>query len=314
LNDAEKITETVAKTLAIKKSDVLIASTGVIGKRLPIAKIISTIEILASSLSPANSSDVARSLMTTDTLPKEVAISLRLDSSLVNIGAVAKGAGMIHPNMATMLSFITTDAAISKTALKKALEESVETTFNCITVDGDMSTNDCVFILANGLANNKEITLSGRDYKLFKKALTLVCRDMAEKIIKDAEGATKFVRVNVRKAKDISDAKKAGYAIATSLLVKTAIYGEDPNWGRIVAALGRSSADFKVDRLDLYLGKTKVLSQGAPLGKGKTLLKRMFKNKEIEITAVLNRGDSGVTLLTSDLSKKYIDINAYYTT
>lgn len=312
LDDAGKMAAGAAKALSIKRSDVLIASTGIIGKRLPVSKITSAIDKLVSLLSSASSRDVAKTLMTTDTSPKEIAVSLKIGPCIINIGAVAKGAGMINPNMATMLSFITTDAAITSAALKKAFKESVNASFNCITVDGDMSTNDCVFILANGLANNKVIMPFGRRYRAFKEALTFVCFNMAEKIIRDAEGATKFIKVNVKRAKDANDAKKAAYAIATSPLVKTAIYGEDPNWGRIAAAVGRSGADFKVSKLDIYLGRSKVLSHGAPTKANKNLLKKICKKREIEISTVLNRGNSGVTILTSDLSKEYIDINAHY--
>lgn len=313
LNDADVVAKALANTLSIKKSDVLIASTGVIGKRLPVLKIVVAMEELVSSLSPTSSRDVARAIMTTDTVPKETAVSLKIGSNVVNIGAVAKGAGMIHPNMATMLSFITTDAAIANDALKKVLKESVNATFNCITVDGDTSTNDCVFILANGLANNKEIMSTGRDYELFKRALTSVCSTMAEMIIRGAEGATKFIKVNVKRAKSTKDAKKVAYAIATSPLVKTAIYGEDPNWGRIAAAIGKSGVDFNPAKLDIYLGKARVLFQGTSADANKNLLRKIFRKRNIEISAVLNSGNSKATLLTSDLSKEYIDINAHYT-
>ena len=314
LDDAEKIVKKVAKALAIKAGHVLPASTGVIGRRLPAARIVCKIDKLVSSLSSKSSKDVARALMTTDTVPKETAVSLKINGKVVSIGVVAKGAGMIHPHMATMLSFITTDANIDRAALRKVLKESVEATFNYITVDGDMSTNDCAFILANGLAGNGVIKASGGDYELFKQALTSVCSAMAEGIVRDAEGATKFVKVNVKKAESLCDAKMAAYAIATSLLVKTAIYGEDPNWGRIAAAVGRSGADFKPGKLDIYLGNKKVLSKGVPTNMKKNLLKKIFKKKNIEIKAVLNKGKGEATILTSDLSKRYIDINAHYTT
>lgn len=314
LNDADVIAKSTARALAVKKGDVLTASTGVIGKRLPVLKIISAIDKLASTLSSVNSRDIAMALMTTDTVPKETAVSFKIGSKIVNIGAVAKGAGMIHPNMATMIALITTDAVVTRAALKKALKEGVEATFNCITVDGDMSTNDCVFILANGIANNKVISSTGENYRIFKKALTTACFDMAEKIIRGAEGATKFIKIDVRKAKSVNDAKKAAYAIATSLLVKTAVYGEDPNWGRIAAAAGRSGADFKGAELDIYLGRTKVLSQGTGANVNKASLKGLFKKRDIEISAVLNSGNESATIYTSDLSRKYIDINAHYTT
>ncbi len=314
LNDAAKIAKRVAKALAIKASDVLTASTGVVGRRLPASNILSKIDELVCSLSSKSSKDVAMALMTTDTVPKETEVSLKIGQREVNIGAVAKGAGMIHPDMATMLVFITTDADITKSALKKALKKSVDATFNCITVDGDMSTNDCVFILANGLAGNDTIKASGEAYGLFKQALTSVCLTMAEAIVRDAEGATKFVRINVKKAANMAGAKKAAYAVATSLLVKTALYGEDPNWGRIAAAVGRSGADFNLDRLDMYLGKKRVLFHGVPANINKGLIRKIFEKKDIEIDIVLNKGKGEATVLTSDLSKKYIDINAHYTT
>ena len=314
LKDARNMAKKTAGALAIKVSDVLVASTGVIGKRLPAPKIAAHIDKLVSSLSSGSSDEVAVTLMTTDTVPKETAVSFKIGSKNIFIGAVAKGAGMIHPNMATMLAFITTDADITAPALKKALKESVDATFNCITVDGDMSTNDCVFVLANGLAGNEKITPSGKGYRLFKKALVSVCYAMAEAMIRDAEGATKFVKISVKKAGGADDAKKAAYAIATSPLVKTAIYGEDPNWGRIAAAAGRSGADFDPGRLDIYLGGKKVLSGGAPTNLDKGSLRKMFLKKDIEICVVLNKGKGEATVLTSDLSKKYIDINAHYTT
>ena len=309
LKDAAMMAKSAADALSIKSKNALVASTGIIGKRLPLSKITANIDKLWGSLNSAGSSDVAKALMTTDTVPKETAVSVKVGSSEITIGGVAKGAGMIHPNMATMLCFITTDANIAATALKKALRESIESTFNSITVDGDTSTNDCVFILANGLAGNKTI-ITGKDYESFTRALKLVCAELAEKIIRDAEGATKFIKVSIKGAKDAKDAKKAAYAIATSPLVKTAAYGEDPNWGRIAAALGRSGADFKETKLDLYLGKKKVISKGKPTKQDKNL----FKKKDIDIFADLNAGKGQATVLTSDLSKKYIDINAHYTT
>ena len=314
IDDTEKIVKATALALSLKENSILTVSTGIIGRRLPVAKIFSGIKKLVSSLNSKGSGGVARAIMTTDTVPKETAVSLKVGSKVINIGAVAKGSGMIHPNMATMLALITTDVKIMAIALKKALKESVTETFNCITVDGDTSTNDCVLILANGLAGNRVIKPFGGDYELFKKALTSVCLDMAVKIIKDAEGATKFIKVNIKKAKNISDAKKAAYAIATSLLVKTAIYGEDPNWGRIVAALGRSGADFKPEALDLYMGGKRVVFKGMPTKIKKDALKKIFAKRDIDISAVLNSGNTQVSVFTSDLSKKYIDINAHYTT
>lgn len=314
VDDAEEIIKNTAQALSIKKYNVLAASTGVIGKRLPLSKIVSAVPKLASLLGSASSEDVAKALMTTDTVAKKAAVCFEIGSKIVTIGAAAKGAGMIHPNMATMLVLITTDAAVTGAALRKALKESVDTTFNCITVDGDTSTNDCVFILANGLARNRPVMTSGREYALFKNALTTVCSMMAEKIIMDAEGATKFVTIKVEKAKSATEAKKAAYAVATSLLVKTALYGMDPNWGRIAAALGRSGADLDQNRLDIYLGWIKVLSKGAATNANRDALKKLFKKRTIEISAILNKGFGSATVYTSDISKKYVDINAHYTT
>ncbi|MEA3305705.1 MAG: bifunctional glutamate N-acetyltransferase/amino-acid acetyltransferase ArgJ [Candidatus Omnitrophota bacterium] len=314
MDDAKKIVQAAASALSLKKNNVLTVSTGIIGKRLPVTKIFSGIKTIVPLLDSKSSGEAAAAIMTTDTVPKETAVSLKIGSKVISIGAIAKGAGMIHPDMATMLALITTDADITGAALKKALRESAAETFNRITVDGDMSTNDCVLILANGLAGNRTIKPSGEGYELFKKALASVCLDMAVKIIKDAEGATKFVKVNIKKARNASDAKMAGYAIATSLLVKTAVYGEDPNWGRVAAALGRSGANFKAGALDLYMGNKKVISKGAPVNVKRGALKKIFAKKDIEISAVLNSGNSHVSVLTGDLSKKYIDINAHYAT
>lgn len=314
LKDAREIAQAVARELSIGQEDILIASTGVIGRRLPVEKVIFAVGALASALGSSSSTDIAKTLMTTDTVPKEIAVSIKIGSKAVNIGGVAKGAGMINPNMATMLAFMTSDALITPGALKKALKESVDASFNRITVDGDMSTNDCVFILANGLAGNEAIGHTGKNYGIFRDALTYVSFELAKKIVQDAEGATKFIKVTVSGAKSIVDAKKAAYAIATSPLVKTAFYGEDPNWGRIAAAAGRSGADLDAGRLDIYLGNEKVLGHGTPTGVDKGTLRKLFKKKEIEVSVNLNMGKKSAGLYTSDLSKKYIEINAHYTT
>jgi len=310
LNDALKVTKSAAAALSIKPESVLPASTGVIGKRLPVGRIVSFIPKLVLSLGRDGSAETAKAIMTTDTIAKQTAVSVTIGRRTVKIGAMAKGAGMIHPGMATMLAFITTDAAIRAGALKKALKESVDATFNRITVDGDMSTNDCALILSNGGAGNSAIGASGRHYEIFRNALTAVCLEMAEKIVRDAEGATKFVRVSVKKAANAADAAKAAYAIATSVLVKTALYGGDPNWGRIAAAVGRSGASFSPGKLDIYLGGKKFLSGGTAV---KTVAKKL-RDGEIEIRVVLNKGRAQASVLTSDLSKEYVDINAHYTT
>lgn len=289
---AKQSTELIAKALKIDPKHVLVASTGIIGKPLPFKKIEVAIPALVDGLNVASGNKVAQSILTTDLTPKEIAVELMIQDKKVTIGACAKGSGMIQPNMATMLGFITTDVAISHPLLKLALKEAVEPSFNSITVDGCMSTNDMVTIMASGLAENRMISSQNSDYRIFADALKFVCLDLAKKIVLDGEGATKFIEVIVLKAKTYKEAKAIGMAVANSNLVKTAAFGNDPNWGRVAAAVG--SLGLNISEKDL---KIRFSS---------------FAEKHIKIWVELNRGNSSSIVYTSDLTLEYIKINGRY--
>jgi len=289
--DAQETARILAKALKIKKEAALVSSTGVIGKRLPMGIIKKAIPDLVSKLSPAGINKAKLGILTTDNFAKEISLIFKSGNKTVNICGVAKGAGMIAPNMATMLAFVMTDADISQKALDKALGMSVAKSFNCITVDGCMSTNDSVILLANGAAGNSLID-TGKNFKAFVSALEIVCLELAKMIVRDAEGATKFIQIKVEKAKNFQDARKVALSIANSNLFKTAVYGENPNFGRIAASVGASGV--KVKEKDL---KFKV----SPL-----------KKKDIFVGVSLGQGSSSATVFTSDLSPEYIKINAEY--
>lgn len=289
--DAREITGFAAKSLCINKEDVLSASTGIIGKRLPLSAIKQNIPQLVRGLSGQGIDKLAQAILTTDTSSKEITLNLDIGGQIITICGVAKGAGMIAPDMATMLAFILTDARISQRALDRALGICVNDSFNCITVDGCMSTNDSVMMLANAAAGNPLIE-KGKNLDLFTRALRLVCVELARMIVRDAEGASKFITITLRGAKDFNEARTIALAIANSNLFKTAIYGENSNFGRIVAAVGASGIDIE----EKYL-KVKV----SPLNR-----------KEINVEVSLKRGKSCATVYTSDLTPKYIKINAQY--
>lgn len=289
--DAQDITKFVAKELLINKEDVLAASTGVIGKRLPLSAIKQGIPELVKGLSGQGIDKVARAILTTDTVTKEISVRLGIGKQSVTICGVAKGAGMIAPDMATMLAFILTDAHITQRALDRALGICIDDSFNCITVDGCMSTNDSVMILANAAAGNPLID-KGKNFDLFAGALRLVCVELARMIVRDAEGASKFITIKVKGAKDFNEARKVALSIANSNLFKTAMYGENPNFGRIVAGVGATGIDIKEKDLKIKL---------SPLHK-----------KDINVEVSVNRGNSCATVYTSDLTPEYIKINAEY--
>lgn len=314
IRDAIKTAQLVARDLKIKTEDVLVASTGMIGRFLDMGKIERAHAALARKLSPRGSSDAARAIMTTDTFAKEIAVGINIGGRDVHIGGIAKGAGMIHPNMATMLCFITTDIYITRRALKVALEAAVSRSFNAITVDGETSTNDCVLILANGAAGNKLIDKSDKEFKVFADALGYVAQELAKMIVKDGEGASKFVEITVKNAPSYLQALKIGRRIASSTLLKCCIYGGDPNWGRIVSALGSSGARIKKDSFDVFLGKRRVVRNGAASGAKKESLKNAFRSKEIAITVDLKSGRETAVVWTCDLTEEYIKINAEYET
>jgi glutamate N-acetyltransferase/amino-acid N-acetyltransferase len=281
----------LADKLKIGKDSVLVNSTGIIGKRLDVRKIKQGIPELVSGLSASGIHRAKKAIMTTDTFAKEVSIKLKIGSKIVHLCGIAKGAGMIAPNMATMLCFIMTDAAITQTALDKALDAAVDKSFNCISVDGCMSTNDTVLVLANATADNRVIS-SGPYLWKFSQALEVICLDLAKLVVVDAEGATKFIQIDICQAKNIPEAKKVALNIANSALFKAAVFGQNPNFGRIVAAVGASGLKIKEEQLSIKLGS--------------------LKGKQVRLTVSLSRGQAKCTVYTSDLTPEYIKINAAY--
>ncbi len=311
-HDARKIISRLAECLKLKEDGILIASTGVIGKFLPLKKILSKIKNLVQGLNFNTADEVASSIMTTDTYPKQTAVEIKIKDRRVTLGAVAKGAGMICPNMATMLCFITTDADIEISALKKVLKEAVDGSFNCISVDGQMSTNDTVIILANGLAGNPIIRRGTKDLKVFASALKHMCLKLAKMIVEDGEGATKIIQVNVTGAQTKREAKLAAQSIANSPLVKTMIAGNNPNWGRILACLGAARVHLHEKKLKIFLQKRLVYRNARPVLSSNKALIRLLAKKQVEITVDLNRGNSQFSMWASDLTAEYVRINTEY--
>jgi glutamate N-acetyltransferase/amino-acid N-acetyltransferase len=311
LADAREMAELTAARLGISPEEVLVASTGVIGVPLPMDKI--RAGILKIKPTPKGGHDFCRAIMTTDTRPKEMAVQVDLKGTKFTIGGVAKGAGMIHPNMATMLCFIATDAVVSADFLPAALHKAVDGSFNMVSIDGDTSPSDCVFLLANGLAGNEPIGFDNGG--AFQEALTAVCTHLAKSMARDGEGATKLIEVTVERAADRGGARQAARTIAGSPLVKAAIHGNDPNWGRIVAALGRSGARVREDRLDVYLNDVCVMKQGCPAPFSKEeMISALAKGDNVLIKLCLNLGDGQATAWGCDLSEEYVRINSAYTT
>jgi glutamate N-acetyltransferase/amino-acid N-acetyltransferase len=313
LNHARLTTELVAQALGIAATEVLVASTGVIGLPLNMDALSGAIPELVKSLSPQGMPLAARAIMTTDSFPKMARFEGQVGGRSYRILGMAKGAGMIMPNMATMLCFLVTDIRVDSSELRTALIESVEGTFNRITVDGDTSTNDTVLVMANGLAGNKALT--GADYTGFKKGLADVMGALSLMMVRDGEGATKLVRIEVKGAFSASDALVAARTVANSSLVKTAFYGQDPNWGRIMAALGR--AEIKVDehRVDIWVDDVQIVGSG--LGKGtetEAKAAERMARKEFVLTIDLHQGDHEDRVSTCDLTHEYISINANYRT
>lgn len=314
LEDARRMTEKSAEVLRVDVQSVLVASTGVIGEPLAMDKIESGIEKAAALLSPDGGADAALGILTTDTRPKEIAVKVETEGLSFTIGGMAKGSGMIHPNMATMLAFVTTDVAVEQDHLRQMLVRSVDRSFNMITVDGDTSTNDMVLALANGAASKVEIEPESPEAGLFEEALTHVCTELAKMIAADGEGATRMVEVRVTGAASESDARKVVRSISSSALVKTAIYGEDANWGRIMCAAGYSGADFDPDRTHVYLGDVKVFENGLGLPFDEEKAADALRRKEVVISVDLGAGDAHATGWTCDLTYDYVKINASYRT
>ncbi|MGE5300556.1 MAG: bifunctional glutamate N-acetyltransferase/amino-acid acetyltransferase ArgJ [Acidobacteriota bacterium] len=313
MHDAEKIVADVSRRLNIKPSLAYICSTGVIGTPLPIERITPALETLVDNIGGYSFADVASAIMTTDTFPKMVSRNVKIGGKSGTITGVCKGAGMIAPNMATMLCFILTDVVVEKSTLSSALKESVEKSFNRITIDGDMSTNDTVLLMANGLLGNAPITRSVKYFGEFKKALDEVTYGLSKLVVKDGEGATKLIEVAVKGAKSDSHALKAAFAIANSSLVKTAIYGNDANWGRIMCALGYSGIPLREETTDIFFDGIQIVKGGLANNKDNEATAAL-KSKEITITVDLHSGKSSAKVLTCDFTEEYIRINAEYRT
>ena len=312
---AEQMCELTEKYTGINKKDVIVASTGVIGQPLSIEPIADGMDELVKSLGN-NSDDAANAIMTTDTVKKEVAVEFEIDGKKCVIGGIAKGSGMIHPNMATMLVFVTTDTAISSAMLQKALSEDVKTTFNMISVDGDTSTNDMVCVMANGMAGNTEITEEGEAFDTFKKALNEVTVYLCRKIAGDGEGATKLLECIVTGAKSDSEAKGAAKSVICSSLLKAAMFGADANWGRVLCALGYSGENLDVNKIDVSFksdkGEILVCKNGSGVDFSEEKAKEILLEKEIQILVDLNDGQYSATAWGCDLTYDYVRINGDY--
>ncbi len=310
LIDAEKMADEVGLQLNIPPSSVLVASTGMIGRILPMDKIKQGIKEATISLNSNGSRDACEAIMTTDTIPKEIAVEIYLKENKITIGGIAKGAGMIHPQLATMLAFITTDAKINRSILHRILRRAVDKSFNRISVDGDRSTNDMVVVLANGMSNACEIS-SRRDYLEFRAGLEDVCIRLAKMIVKDGEGATKFITFHIRGAKTQKEAYRVGEKVVTSPLVKVSFYGAFPPWGRILAAMGTSGVALSPHKIKIHINNTLVVNRGMlTTDCNSERINDFLKGSEILITIDLGRGDKEATLWGCDLSPEYITINA----
>ena len=310
--------EAAAKYLSVDAEGVLIGSTGVIGKQMPIDRLTAGIEVLAGKKNDSieNGTEAAKAIMTTDTHEKELAVTIQVGGKTVTIGGMAKGSGMIHPNMCTMLAFVTTDAAITKEALQKALSEDVVDTYNMISVDGDTSTNDTALVLANGMAENPVIEYGTEDYQTFKAALHEINEYLAKQIAGDGEGATALFEVKVKGAESVEAAKVLAKSIACSNLTKTAIAGHDANWGRIVCAMGYSGAQFDPEKVDLFfeskVGKIQIAEDGVALDFSEEKATEILSQPEVTAIADVKMGDAEATAWGCDLTHGYIEINADY--
>ncbi len=315
---AEQMGQLLGDALSIDANDVVVASTGVIGEPLDITPIKNGIPELISGLSADGSQNAAEGIMTTDTRLKEIAVSFTVGGKECRIGGIAKGSGMIHPNMATMLVFITTACAISPAMLQKALSSDIKDTFNMVSVDGDTSTNDMVTVLANGMAGNDEITADGEDFNAFMKALNTINVNLCRRIAGDGEGATKLLECKVTGAADIATAKTVAKSIICSSLTKAAMFGADANWGRILCAIGYSGADVDVTKIDVRFSSTKgeilVCQNGAGVPFSEEIAKEILLEDEINILVSLNSGEADATAWGCDLTYDYVKINGDYRT
>jgi len=315
LADAREMARLAAEVLGVDENLVLVCSTGVIGVLLPMGRIAEGVRLAAGALSVTGGDDAAHAIMTTDTVDKQFAVELEIDGQAVRIGGMCKGSGMIEPNMATMLGFVTTDAAVDAQALDEALHSAAGKSFNRVVVDGDMSTNDTVIVMASGAAGNKTLTMRHPQWQDFVDALTTVCVELGKKIVMDGEGATKFVTVRVKGALTIEDAQKAARAIAKSPLVKTSWFGLDPNWGRVIAAVGYSGAAVDDQWAQIYYGDICAYDKGRVAGKDALKpMQDVMRKRAFDVTVNLNLGNGEDVVYTCDFSYDYVKINAEYTT
>jgi glutamate N-acetyltransferase/amino-acid N-acetyltransferase len=313
LRDAKRVSSLVAEQLKIDERLVFPSSTGVIGSPLPMEKIEGGIPRLTGQLSSEGWMDTVEAMMTTDTFPKVEVATCRTRGKQVRLFGMVKGAGMIRPDLATMLSFLVTDACIKAPLLQRMLENAAEVSYNRITIDGETSTNDTVLLLANGKAGHPSLNHMDRDGEAFQSMLSKVCRSLAESVVKDGEGATKFIEILIRGARSLKEAKQAAYAVAHSPLVKTAFFGEDANWGRILCALGYSGVPIEADRIDVFFDKTSIVKKGmgvGPLSEEKA--GQILKKKSFKVIVDLHLGKSQFSVLTTDLSLDYVKVNASY--
>ena len=310
---AQRTAAVVARTLGIPLHEVFVGSTGVIGRPLPVDRILKAVPHLFERLSILGGLNAARAILTTDLKPKTIARRARINGRTVIIGGMAKGSGMIHPAMATMLGYLTTDAAITRTALQRALRQAVDESFNCVSVDGDTSTNDTVLCLANGLAGNRPIMEGTPAFRQFVRLLTEACQTLALAICRDGEGVTKVVKIDVQGARNTLQAKQVANTIGTSNLVKTALFGEDANWGRVMAAIGRAGVTLDPAKIDVSFGGVPMVSKGVSLGPAaERRIAKVFRCKEFTIQVKLGKGRHRSHLWTTDLSYDYVRINASY--
>lgn len=315
---AEQMSKLIANQLNIAANDIVVASTGVIGQPLDIAPIANGIPNLVNGLSYTGSADAAEAIMTTDTVEKQIAVEFKIGGKVCKMGGIAKGSGMIHPNMATMLVFITTDTAISAEMLQKALSGDIQNTFNMLSIDGDTSTNDMVSVLANGMAGNKQITADGEDFDIFMKALNTVTVNLCRMIAGDGEGATKLLECKVSGADTLDTAKTVAKSVVCSSLLKAAMFGADANWGRVLCAIGYSKAEVDVNKIDVSFvsdkGEILVCKNGAGVDFSEEKAKEILLEKEIVINVNLNSGEYSSTAWGCDLTYDYVKINGDYRT
>lgn len=317
--NAKKMTEIIAEKLNLHPTEVLVESTGIIGVQMDMEKVASGLEKIVPELSEEGGHNAGEAIMTTDTFPKNLAVKIEIGGKEVTIAGIAKGSGMIHPDMATMLAFLVTDISIDKKLLQKVFSKSTDDSYNMVSVDGDTSTNDMAGILANGAAGNTKITdENSEEFKIFKEALNFVNKELAKSIAKDGEGATKLIEVTTKNARTMEDAKKVSKSVITSSLFKAAVFGSDANWGRILCAVGYSGAELIVDKIEIFIkGEDKIIQvakNGMGIDFGEEEVEKILKEEKVGVIVNLNDGNYDATAWGCDLTYDYVKINADYRT